>query len=152
MHIVMVEPEIPSNTGNVARLCAANKFTLHLVKPLGFSVDDKHLKRAGLDYWHFIEIYYHDSIEEVLAEYSHLDFYFLTTKAQKCYTDVQYSDDCMLIFGKETKGLPEPLLNQYPEHCIRIPMYSEVRSLNLSNAVAITSYEAMRQNDFRGLR
>lgn len=151
MHIVLVEPEIPQNTGNIARLCAANNFKLHLVRPLGFSTDDKTLKRAGLDYWHLIDVYYHDSIQEVLEQYSDLDFYFLTTKVERSYTQVNYANDCLLIFGKETKGLPESLLAAHPENCIRIPMRSEARSLNLSNAVAIVSYEVMRQNGFDGL-
>lgn len=151
MHIVLVEPEIPQNTGNIARLCAANNFKLHLVRPLGFSTDDKTLKRAGLDYWHLIDVYYHDSIQEVLEQYADLDFYFLTTKVERSYTQVNYANDCLLIFGKETKGLPESLLAAHPENCIRIPMRSEARSLNLSNAVAIVSYEVMRQNGFDGL-
>ena len=151
MHIVLVEPEIPQNTGNIARLCAANNFKLHLVRPLGFSTDDKTLKRAGLDYWHLIEVHYHNNIQEVLDLYADLDFYFLTTKAKHNYAQIDYSKDCMLIFGKETKGLPESLLAAYPEKCIRVPMRNEARSLNLSNTVAVVSYEVMRQNGFEGL-
>lgn len=151
MHIVLVEPEIPQNTGNIARLCAANNFKLHLVRPLGFSTDDKTLKRAGLDYWHLIEVYYHNSIQEVIELYKDLDFYFLTTKVEQSYTQVKYSENCVLVFGKETKGLPESLLASYPDNCVRIPMRAEARSLNLSNAVAIVSYEALRQNGFGGL-
>lgn len=151
MHIVLVEPEIPQNTGNIARLCAANGFKLHLVRPLGFATDDKTLKRAGLDYWHLVDVYYHNSIQEVIAAYSHLDFYYLTTKAQKAYTQVEYTSDCVLVFGRESKGLPMDLLNAYPKSCVRIPMHDAARSLNLSNAVAIVSYEAMRQNEFEGL-
>lgn len=152
MHIVLVEPEIPQNTGNIARLCAANSFKLHLVRPLGFSTDDKTLKRAGLDYWHLVEVHYHNSIQEVIDAYGHLDFYYLTTKAQKSYTQVNYKNDCVLVFGRESKGLPEELLGRYPQSCVRIPMRDAARSLNLSNAVAIVSYEAMRQNDFEGLK
>lgn len=151
MHIVLVEPEIPQNTGNIARLCAANNFKLHLVRPLGFSTDDKTLKRAGLDYWYLIEVHYHNNIQEVLDLYADLDFYFLTTKAKHNYAQIDYSKDCMLIFGKETRGLPESLLAAYPEKCIRVPMRNEARSLNLSNTVAIVSYEVMRQNGFEGL-
>ena len=151
MHIVLVEPEIPQNTGNIARLCAANNFKLHLVRPLGFSTDDKTLKRAGLDYRYLIEVHYHNNIQEVLDLYADLDFYFLTTKAKHNYAQIDYSKDCMLIFGKETRGLPESLLAAYPEKCIRVPMRNEARSLNLSNTVAIVSYEVMRQNGFEGL-
>lgn len=151
MHIVLVEPEIPQNTGNIARLCAANGFKLHLVRPLGFATDDKSLKRAGLDYWNLVEVYYHDSIEEFLAAYAQLDIFYLTTKAKKSYTQVRYTSDCALVFGRESKGLPEPLLNAHYEHCIRIPMRDAARSLNLSNAVAIVSYEVLRQQDFDGL-
>ena len=129
MHIVLVEPEIPGNTGNIARLCAATGCHLHLVRPLGFSVEDKYLKRAGLDYWHLVDIHYYDS----------------------SYADVQYAQDSLLIFGKETAGLPETLLHEYPESCIRIPMIEDARSLNLSNSVAIVAYEALRQNGFADL-
>lgn len=152
MHIVLVEPEIPQNTGNIARLCAANSFVLHLVRPLGFATDDKTLKRAGLDYWHLVEVHYHNSVEEVLEKYKELDIYYLTTKAHKSYTDVKYHDDCVLLFGRESKGLPESLLHAHPDRCVRIPMRDEARSLNLSNSVAIVSYEALRQNGFEGLR
>lgn len=151
MHIVMVEPEIPGNTGNVARLCAANKMTLHLVKPLGFSIDDKHLKRAGLDYWHLVDVQVHENFDEVLEKYKGHRFFYLTTKANQCYADIQFQEDDMLVFGKETKGLPEELLKQYPDSCFRVPMAEEARSLNLSNTVAIVSYEALRQLGFPGM-
>lgn len=148
MHIVMVEPEIPGNTGNIARLCAANHITLHLVKPLGFSLDDKHLKRAGLDYWSLVDVEVHENFEEVQEKYKGHRFFYLTTKSEQCYADIQFQDDDMLVFGKETKGLPESLLKQYPSSCFRIPMMDEARSLNLSNSVAIVSYEALRQLGF----
>lgn len=152
MHIVLVEPEIPGNTGNIARLCAATGAELHLVRPLGFSTDDKHLKRAGLDYWNLLTIHYHDSIEEVLTEYAGSNFYFNTTKATKHHTDIGFTQDDFLVFGKETAGLPESLLDRYPDNCIRIPMIPEARSLNLSNAVAVVVYEALRQTEYFKLR
>lgn len=148
MHIVMVEPEIPGNTGNVARLCAANHITLHLVKPLGFSIDDKHLKRAGLDYWSLVDVQIHENFEEVLEKYKGHRFFYLTTKSEQCYADIQFQYDDILVFGKETKGLPEELLKKYPESCFRVPMIDKARSLNLSNTVAIVSYEALRQLGF----
>lgn len=152
MHIVLVEPEIPGNTGNIARLCAATGCHLHLVRPLGFSVEDKYLKRAGLDYWHLVDIHYYDSVYEVLEKYKDNPRYLLTTKAHKRYTDVQYAPDSLLIFGKETAGLQEKLRNEYADCCVRIPMIAEARSLNLSNSVAIVAYEALRQQpDFGGL-
>jgi len=148
MHIVMVEPEIPGNTGNVARLCAANHITLHLVKPLGFSLEDKYLKRAGLDYWPLVDVEIHENFEEVQKKYEGHRFFYLTTKSEQCYADIRFEKDDLLVFGKETKGLPERLLKQYPEFCFRIPMADKARSLNLSNSVAIVSYEALRQLDF----
>lgn len=151
LHVVLVEPEIPQNTGNIARTCAATGCILHLVRPLGFSVDDRYLKRAGLDYWHLVEIHYHDSVNEIFAQYPHGDFYFATTKAPRDYTKVRYTSDSFVFFGKETAGLPEDLLRKNYERCIRIPMKIEARSLNLSNSVAIIVYEAMRQLGFPGL-
>jgi len=147
----LVEPEIPQNTGNIARTCAATGTKLHLVRPLGFSVEDKYLKRAGLDYWESVDISYYDSFDELYRKYSDKDFYFATTKAVNAYTDVSYKDDCFLVFGKETAGLPEELLLRNKEHCIRIPMRETIRSLNLSNSVSIVLYEALRQNSFKGL-
>ncbi len=152
MHIVLVEPEIPGNTGNISRLCAATGMELHLVRPLGFSTDDKHLKRAGLDYWHLVKISYHDCFDEVEKLFSGHDFYFFSTKASKSYSEIQYTDDDLLVFGKESAGLPESLLKAHYESCVRIPMISESRSLNLSNAVAVASYEALRQLNFKGLK
>lgn len=151
MHIVLVEPEIPGNTGNIARLCAANHITLHLVKPLGFSIDDKHLKRAGLDYWHLVDVQIHENFAEVQEKYKGHNFYYLTTKSEQCYADIRYTEEDMLVFGRETKGLPESLLKQYPDQCFRIPMVDGARSLNLANSVAIVSYEAMRQLGFPDL-
>ena len=127
----MVEPEIPGNTGNIARLCAANHITLHLVKPLGFSLEDKYLKRAGLDYWPLVDVVIHENFDEVLEAYKGHRFFYLTTKAEQCYADIVFQQDDMLVFGKETKGLPEELLKKYPESCFRIPMADKARSLNL---------------------
>ena len=150
-HIVLVEPEIPQNTGNIARTCAATGCSLHLVRPLGFEISDKQLKRAGLDYWHLVSVQMHDSLEEVLALYPDANAYFFTTKAQKTYADVKYREGDLLVFGKETRGLPEELLVARQEGCVRIPMREESRSLNLSNAAAIAVFEALRQNGFQGL-
>ena len=152
MEIVLVEPEIPGNTGNIARLCAANHMTLHLVEPLGFSTDDKHLKRAGLDYWHLVDVKIHKSLDEVYEQYKDRRFWYATTKAAHTHAEVQYEIGDMLVFGKETKGLPEEIVAANPDTCIRIPMIDEARSLNLSNAVAIIAYEAMRQLDFPDLQ
>ena len=152
MHIVLVEPEIPGNTGNIARLCAATGMELHLVRPLGFSTDDKYLKRAGLDYWHLVRVSYHDSIDELLETYAESSFYFFSTKASRIYTEISFTPNDFLVFGKETAGLPEKLLQDHWNTTIRIPMQTEARSLNLSNAVAIASYEALRQLSFPSLQ
>ena len=152
MEIVLVEPEIPGNTGNIARLCAANHMTLHLVEPLGFSIEDKYLKRAGLDYWHLVDVKVHKSLDEVYEQYKDRRFWYATTKAAHTHAEVQYEIGDMLVFGKETKGLPEESVAANPDTCIRIPMIDEARSLNLSNAVAIIAYEAMRQLDFPDLQ
>ncbi|MBM7855255.1 tRNA (cytidine/uridine-2'-O-)-methyltransferase [Desulfohalotomaculum tongense] len=152
MHIVLVEPEIPANTGNISRTCAVTGSSLHLVKPLGFSTDDKHLKRAGLDYWHKLDLHYHDSFSELQQKYPHGGFWYLTTKAAKWYTEVEYQPGDFLVFGKETAGLPSELLEANGERCIRIPMLSDIRSLNLSNAVAIVLYEALRQQGFKNMK
>lgn len=152
LNVVLVEPEIPQNTGNIARTCAATGARLHLIKPLGFSVDNRYLKRAGLDYWHLLDIRYYDSIEELLQAYPDGRFFYATTKAQKIYSDVEYDGNCFLVFGKETAGLPEELLKDNKENCIRIPMIEEARSLNLSNSAAIVVYEALRQNGFKNLK
>ncbi len=150
-HVVLVEPEIPQNAGNIARTCAATGCVLHLVRPLGFEVTDKYLKRAGLDYWNLVDVRYHDSFEEIAQKNPAARFYFFTTKARKAYTDADFAEGDFLVFGKETRGLPEELLVQHAETCVRIPMISESRSLNLSNSVAIAVYEGLRQNGFRGL-
>ena len=147
INIVMVEPEIPQNTGNVARTCAATGARLHLVGPMGFKIDDKKLKRAGLDYWQYLDITYYDSLEDFFAK-NNGNFYYFTTKARHSYTEINYPDDCYILFGKETKGLPEELLLKNPDTCVRIPMMGEIRSLNLSNSVAIGVYEILRQWDF----
>ena len=151
LNIVMVEPEIAGNTGNVARTCAATGARLHLVRPFGFEIDDKKLKRAGLDYWDLLDITYYDNLEDFFAKNEGAFFYF-TTKALHTHTEVSYPDNCYLLFGKETKGLPEELLLENPESCVRIPMVSDARSLNLSNAVAIGTYEVLRQWDYPELQ
>ncbi len=152
INIVLVEPEIPQNTGNIARTCAATGSKLHIVKPMGFEIDDKKLKRAGLDYWHLLGIRYYENLDEFFEENSGGRFFYSTTKAQNTYADAEFKDGDYLLFGKETKGLPEELLYKNPERCIRIPMISEARSLNLSNAVAIVTYEALRQTGFDSLK
>lgn len=151
MNIVLVEPEIPQNTGNIARLCAATNCKLHLVKPLGFSVDDKYLKRAGLDYWHLVEIEYHDNLKAFLEKYGDRRLFYATTKATQFYSDKEYSKDDFILFGKETAGLPKELLAANPDRCIKLPMISGARSLNLSNSAAIILYEALRQIQFPNL-
>lgn len=152
LNIVLVEPEIPQNTGNIARTCAATGTVLHLVKPLGFSVEDRYLKRAGLDYWKFVDIRYYESLDEFFSRYPASDCYFTSTKGKHRYDEVRYSPDSFILFGKETKGLPEPLLAANYDRCIRIPMKAETRSLNLSNAAAIVLYEALRQLGFPRLK
>ncbi len=149
-NIVLVEPEIPQNTGNIVRTCAATGCRLHLVRPLGFEVSDKYLKRAGLDYWRFVDISYYDGVEELFAANPQGRFWFFSTKAAKVHSDVAYAEGDFLVFGKETKGLPEPLLAERYEHCVRLPMAGEIRSLNLSNSVAVAVYEAWRQLGYAG--
>ncbi len=152
LNIVMVEPEIPQNTGNIARTCAAIGAKLHLVKPLGFEITDKYLKRAGLDYWDKLEIEEHENLNAFLEKYppETNNMYFSTTKGKQCYSDVNYKNlnEVFILFGKETKGLPEDLLQKYIEKTIRIPMREHLRSLNLSNSVAIVAYEILRQVGF----
>lgn len=147
-HIVLVEPEIPQNTGNISRTCSVTGCCLHLVKPLGFSVDDKHLKRAGLDYWKDLNIVYHDSFQELEAQYPAARFFFASTHAKKTYTEFAFQPNDFLVFGKETAGLPSKILEQHADQVMRIPMLENQRSLNLSNSVAIVVYEAFRQNNF----
>ncbi len=149
-HVVLVEPEIPQNAGNIARTCAATGCVLHLVKPLGFEISDKYLKRAGLDYWHLVDVRVHENFAEVEEELRGAQFYFFTTKARKTYCDVNYPRGGVLVFGKETRGLEEELLIAHKENCVRIPMLDGLRSLNLSNSVAIAVYEGLRQNSFEG--
>lgn len=151
LNIVLVEPEIPQNTGNIARTCAATGARLHIIRPMGFSIDDKKLKRSGLDYWHYLDITYYDGLEDFFSKVQG-NFYYFTTKALQVYSDVEYPDDCYLFFGKETKGLPEELLLQNRESCVRMPMLTGLRSLNLSNTVAIATYEVLRQWDFPKLQ
>lgn len=152
INIVMVEPEIPQNTGNVARTCALTGARLHLVGPMGFKIDDRKLKRAGLDYWYLLDITYYENLDEFLEKNKeHKDkFYFFTTKGRHIYSDIKYPDNCYLFFGKETKGLPEGLLYDHPDTCVRMPMlnHERARSLNLSNTVAIATYEVLRQWNF----
>ncbi len=151
MHIVLVEPEIPQNTGNIARTCAATGSPLHLVGPLGFSIADKWVKRAGLDYWHLVDIRQYANLEELWAAYPNGTFWYLSTKAKRYYSHVSYGPNDFLVFGKETKGLPEDVLRANPDHAIRIPMRAEARSLNLANTVALVLYEALRQQGYPGL-
>ena len=151
-NIVLVEPEIPQNAGNIARTCAATGTKLHMIRPLGFEVSDKYLKRAGLDYWHLVDISYYDSFEELKEKYPESRFFYFTTKARHRHSDVSFQDGDFLVFGKETKGLPEELLMKNEETCLRIPMFADARSLNLSNSVAIAVYEALRQTDYDGLK
>lgn len=154
INVVLVEPEIPQNTGNIARTCGATGASLHLVKPLGFSVNDKYLKRAGLDYWHLLDIHYYDCFEDLLEKYPDRTFFYSTTKAKNTYSEMKFNEDCFLVFGKETAGLPEDLLNLNKETAMRIPMVQDerARSLNLSNAVNIVLYEALRQIGFPNLK
>ena len=147
-HIVLVEPEIPQNAGNIARTCAATGTHLHMIRPLGFEVTDKYLKRAGLDYWHLVDISYYDSFDELKAKFPDGRFFYFTTKGRHRHSDVSFRDGDFLVFGKETKGLPEELLLKNEETCVRIPMLEEARSLNLGNSVAIATYEALRQLNF----
>lgn len=155
LNIVLVEPEIPSNTGNISRTCSVIGAALHLVHPLGFDISDKMVKRAGLDYWDELKIYEYESFDEVLNKYKDERFYYASTKAKNVYSDMDFSagkdEQIFLVFGKETKGLPEELLRQHEESCIRIPMGVNKRSLNLSNSAAIIAYEVLRQNGFEGL-
>lgn len=152
LNIVLVEPEIPQNTGNIARTCAATGAKLHLVRPMGFEVDDKKLKRAGLDYWYLLDITYYENLADFYAKNPDGNFYYFTTKAQKRHSDVEYPDKAYLVFGKETKGLPEELLLKNKDTCVRIPMIDDARSLNLSNSVAVAVYETLRQWDYPALQ
>ncbi|MDO4565688.1 MAG: tRNA (uridine(34)/cytosine(34)/5-carboxymethylaminomethyluridine(34)-2'-O)-methyltransferase TrmL [Clostridia bacterium] len=151
-HIVLVEPEIPQNTGNISRTCAVTGASLHLVHPLGFSIDDSKLKRAGLDYWHDLDLHEYQSFEELRLAYPHARFFYASTHAKNRYTDMRFKDGDFFVFGRETKGLPKELLRENENSAVRIPMGTNQRSLNLSNSVAIVLYEALRQNGFFSLR
>lgn len=152
LHVVLHEPEIPQNTGNIARTCAAVGAALHLIKPLGFQTSDRYLKRAGLDYWDLVDVRYHDDLDGFLSSIAAGSIFFLSTKGGVPYDQVKYPEECYLVFGKETAGLPESLLRRSPDRCLRIPMRSQARSLNLSNAVAIVVFEVLRQQGFPKLR
>ena len=152
LNIVLVEPEIPQNCGNIARTCAATGCRLHLIRPLGFDISEKAVRRAGLDYWNLVEVRDYENLEEFFEKNDVRQMWCLSTKAPRCYTEAEYREDCYLFFGKETKGLPEDFLNEHYDRCVRIPMRSDARSLNLSNSVAITVYEALRQLNFPGLK
>ena len=152
INIVLYSPEIPQNTGNIARTCAATGARLHLIKPLGFEIDNARLRRAGLDYWDKLDITYYENADEFFARHADEKIYYFSTKAPRAYTEVAYEGDVYLMFGCETRGLPEPLLEANPNTCVRIPMRDTLRSLNLSNSVAVAVYEVLRQWDFKGLR
>lgn len=151
-NIVLVEPEIPQNTGNISRTCACTGSVLHIVKPIAFSIDEKHVRRAGLDYWDKLDLHIHESLDDFLKYAEGKPMFFASTKSAKCYSDVEFPDGAFILFGKETKGLPEWLLRDNYDRCVRIPMTSVCRSLNLSNSVAIVLYEALRQHDFFDLK
>ena len=152
MNIVLLEPEIPANTGNIGRTCVATGTRLHLIKPLGFSLDEKQLKRAGMDYWHKLDVSVYINFEDFLNKNIGAHIYMATTKSKKLYTDVKFETDSYIMFGKESAGIPEEILIQHKEDCIRIPMLDEIRSLNLSNSAAIVLYEALRQNNFMNMQ
>ena len=151
LNVVLVEPEIPQNCGNIARTCAATGARLHLIRPLGFDISEKAVRRAGLDYWHLVEVFDYEDLEDFFRRNDVRQMWCLSTKAPRCYTEAEFEDGCYLFFGKETRGLPESFLEEHRESCVRIPMRAEARSLNLSNSVAITVFEALRQQGFGGL-
>ena len=152
MHIILPQPEIPANTGNIGRTCVATNSTLHLIEPLGFRLTGKELKRAGMDYWEHLDVRRYMNFEEFLEKNPGAKIYMATTKGQHVYTEVTYEPDCYIMFGKESAGIPEEILVKNPDTCIRIPMLSEIRSLNLSNSVAVVLYEALRQNNFESMK
>lgn len=152
LNIVLFEPQIPQNTGNIARTCAATKARLHLVKPMGFEIDDKKLKRAGLDYWHLLDITYYENTADFFEKNKGKKMYFFTTKGKNLYCEADYEDNCFLIFGREDAGIDEKILHDNPDTCVRLPMNEEARSLNLSNTVAIATYEVLRQWNFPELK
>ena len=151
LNIVLVEPEIPANTGNIARTCAATASRLHLIRPLGFDISDRAVKRAGLDYWPMVDLKVYEDLDEFLRQHEGGDFWLATTKAPRPYTAAEFRDGCYLLFGKETAGLPKALRRRYEDRCIRLPMREGARSLNLANSVAVLCYEALRQTGFPGL-
>jgi len=151
MNIILHEPQIPQNTGNIARTCAATGTSLHLIEPLGFFIDEKSVRRAGLDYWDELDLHVYTNFEDFLQKNPSAKIYMATTKAKNNYTQVSYDKDSFIMFGKETAGIPEDILIKYPDTCIRIPMKPMIRSLNLSNSVSIILYEALRQNNFEGM-
>lgn len=151
INIVLLEPEIPQNTGNIARTCAATGSALHLIEPMGFTVTDAKLKRAGLDYWNKLDITYYKNIDDFYEKTAGGSYFYFSTKAPRCYTDIEYPDECYLIFGKESRGIPEEILKKNLDKCVRIPMLENLRSLNLSNSAAIAVYEVLRQRRFADL-
>ena len=152
LNIVLFEPEIPANTGNIGRTCVATGTRLHLIEPLGFRLNEKSIKRAGMDYWEHLDVTRYINFEEFLEKNPGAKIYMATTKGQHVYTEVNYEPDCYIMFGKESAGIPEEILVNNPDTCIRIPMLSEIRSLNLSNSVAVVLYEALRQNNFESMK
>ena len=152
LNVVLVCPEIHQNTGNIARTCAATGARLHLIRPLGFEITDKALRRAGLDYWYLLDVVIYDSLDDFLEQHRDASLWFLSTKAPRCYTEAAFQDGDFLLFGPESRGLPEPLLERHRDRCLKIPMMEEARSLNLSNSAAIVLYEALRQLEFPGMR
>ena len=151
INIVLLEPEIPQNTGNISRTCAATGASLHLIEPLGFTITDAKLKRAGLDYWQHLDIHYYKNLEDFFEKNKNAQCFYFSTKAPRCYTEVTYPEEVFLFFGKESAGLPESLLKENLDKCVRIPMLENLRSLNLSNSAAIAVYEVLRQREFSGL-
>lgn len=152
MNIVLFEPEIPQNTGNIGRTCVATGTRLHLIGPMGFQINEKSVKRAGMDYWKYLDIIEYDGYEDFINRNPRAKIYMATTKSKYRYTDVSFEEDCFIMFGKESAGIPEEILVNHPDTCIRIPMNSDIRSLNLSNSVAIVLYEALRQQNFQGMK
>ena len=152
MNIVLLEPEMPANTGNIGRTCVAANTRLHLIEPMGFRINDRMLKRAGLDYWDRLDVTVYDDFEDFLRRNPGIKLYMATTKAARCYSDVRYEEDCYIMFGKESAGIPEEILRRFQDTAVRIPMWGDIRSLSLSNSVAIVLYEALRQNDFFGMK
>jgi tRNA (cytidine/uridine-2'-O-)-methyltransferase len=152
LNVVLYQPEIPQNTGNIARTCAATGSRLHLIKPLGFDISDRQVKRAGLDYWHLVDVRVYEDLEDFFARNRVGQMWLLSTKAPRAYTEADYADECYLFFGPETRGLPEDFLYAHYDACVKIPMIADARSLNLANSVAVTVYEALRQQAFPGLR